>query len=251
VNLHGATLVDLSVHLGPSPSEHVPVSIEYMPHALGGAHLAELTGVNQRDLCGGLGWASERVCAITHSGTHIDAPFHYAPQCAGKPTRTIDVLPLRWFIGESVCIDARGCSGEVRVEDVLAFESRAEVRLTGKHIVLFYTGAGPHYGTSSYGESGLPISPQTVEFLCQRGVRVIGTDAWSIDPPVARMRARAAVEGGSSVWQAHYVGRKYEFCVVEKLTNLDCLPETGFIVVCFPVKIKNGSAGWTRAVAIL
>lgn len=38
---------------------------------------------------------------------------------------------------------------------------------------------------------------------------------------------------------------------MEKLTNLDLLPPTGFRVSCFPVKIKSASAGWVRAVAIL
>jgi len=37
----------------------------------------------------------------------------------------------------------------------------------------------------------------------------------------------------------------------EKLHHLEALPDHGFIVVCFPVKIRAGSAGWTRAVAII
>jgi kynurenine formamidase len=244
-------LVDLSVSLGPNNSEHVPVSVHYLPHDCGGAHLAELTGVRQEDLCGGLGWASERITAITHSGTHVDAPFHYAPQCSGAPSRTIDVMPLEWFLGEAVCIDASRGEEEISVEEVLAFEAQRAAPIAAGTIVLFHTGAARHYGSTHYGECGRAIAAEVVEFLCERGVRLIGTDAWSIDPPLSKMRARAVNEGAGSVWRAHYVGVRREFCVVEKLTNLERLPASGFSVICFPIKVACGSAGWTRAVAVV
>ncbi len=41
------------------------------------------------------------------------------------------------------------------------------------------------------------------------------------------------------------------YCQIEKLANLEQLPATGFLVSCFPFKIKGASAGFTRAVAIL
>lgn len=246
-----AALIDLSVPLGPCDSEHVPVTIDYMSHDFGGAHLAELTGVAQRDLTGGLGWASERVSAITHSGTHVDAPFHYAPHCAGASSRTIDALPLDWFYGEGVCIDVRGGRDEVSTNEMLTFEAKHGIEIGEGRIVLFHTGASAAWGSAAYGDSGRPLAPELIATLCSRGVRVIGTDAWSLDPPLRRMRERASREGASTVWQAHYTGREHEFCAIEKLTNLDALPPAGFLVVCFPVKVAHGSAGWTRAVAIL
>jgi kynurenine formamidase len=251
VNARAAKLVDLSVPLGPSPSEHVPVVIDYMSHAFGGAHLAELTGVAQGDLTGGLGWASERVTAITHSGTHVDAPFHYAPQCSGAASRTIDALPLEWFFGDGVCVDVRGGSGAITIDELQQFERAQERPIEEGDIVLFLTGAASAYGSAEYGDRGRSIAPELVLTLCERGVHVIGTDAWSIDPPLTHMRNRAAAEGAHTVWQAHYTGRQREFCAVEKLTNLETLPPSGFTVVCFPVKVAQGSAGWTRAVAIV
>lgn len=41
------------------------------------------------------------------------------------------------------------------------------------------------------------------------------------------------------------------YCHIEKLTNLDKLPITGFKFYCFPIKIKDASAGWTRAIAVI
>jgi kynurenine formamidase len=40
------------------------------------------------------------------------------------------------------------------------------------------------------------------------------------------------------------------YCQIEKMTNLDQLPDAGFLVSAFPFKIKGASGGFTRAVAI-
>jgi len=51
--------------------------------------------------------------------------------------------------------------------------------------------------------------------------------------------------------EGHKAGRDVGYCHLEKLHNLEVLPNEGFKVVCFPCKIRAASAGWTRAVAIL
>ena len=52
------------------------------------------------------------------------------------------------------------------------------------------------------------------------------------------------------IWEGHKAGREIGYTHIEKLHNLELLPESGFLVSCFPVKIKAASAGWTRVVAI-
>ncbi len=54
----------------------------------------------------------------------------------------------------------------------------------------------------------------------------------------------------SVLWEGHRAGADKAYCHIEKLTNLEALPLTGYTVCCFPVKIKEASAGWTRVVAI-
>ena len=53
------------------------------------------------------------------------------------------------------------------------------------------------------------------------------------------------------IWEGHKVGRDIGYCHLEKLHNLEALPVDGFVVSCFPVKIKGASAGWTRAVGMI
>ncbi|MCA4920242.1 MAG: cyclase family protein, partial [Roseomonas sp.] len=54
----------------------------------------------------------------------------------------------------------------------------------------------------------------------------------------------------SLIWEGHRAGRQIGYCHIEKLSNLDKLPPSGFTISCLPVKVYRGSAGWTRAVAI-
>ena len=53
------------------------------------------------------------------------------------------------------------------------------------------------------------------------------------------------------IWEGHKAGRELPYWQMEKLHNLEALPDHGFTVACFPVKIAKASAGWTRCVALL
>ena len=89
-------------------------------------------------------------------------------------------------------------------------------------------------------------------FLTSRGVRITGTDAWSWDAPFPSTAARFARDKDPAIiWEGHKAGREIGYGHIEKLSNLEALPAHGFMVACFPIKIKAASAGWTRAVAII
>ena len=54
------------------------------------------------------------------------------------------------------------------------------------------------------------------------------------------------------IWEAHFAGIERCYCHMEKMANLSSIDRPhGFTVCCFPIKIKNASAGWVRPVAIL
>ena len=89
-------------------------------------------------------------------------------------------------------------------------------------------------------------------YLLERGVRVTGTDAWSWDAPFTYTAEKwEENQDPSIIWEGHRASREIGYCHLEKLHNLEALPGDGFQIMCFPVKIKGASAGWTRAVAVL
>lgn len=118
-------------------------------------------------------------------------------------------------------------------------------------IVLLRTGADKWWGKKEYLMAGAGMSAEATLWLIDHGAHVVGTDGWSWDVPLPIEAEEFARNGDASIiWEGHRVGREKAYCHIEKLTNLDQLPLTGFTVSCLPVKIKDASAGWCRCVAI-
>ena len=125
-------------------------------------------------------------------------------------------------------------------------------RLAPLDIVLVNTAAGAAYGRPDYVHTGCGMGREATLWLTERGVRVTGTDAWSWDAPFLHTARRwAETHDPAIIWEGHRASMVRGYCDLEKLSNLDALPDHGFTVACFPVKLKGGSAGFTRAVAIL
>jgi kynurenine formamidase len=120
-------------------------------------------------------------------------------------------------------------------------------------IVLLWTGAEAAWGSPEYVNAGSGLGRDGTLWLLDRGVKVIGTDAWGLDRPLMELRARFERDRDPApLWAAHRVGIEREYCQIEKLHNLGALPAaTGFTVSCPPVKITGASAGWCRAVAMV
>ncbi len=235
--------------------------IQYMSHAQGATQMASVfPGLRPEDLPDSEGWAVEELTINTHCGTHVDAPWHYASTMNAstsngpQPAWTIDEVPLDWFYHPGVKLDfRRKPHGHVITVPELQEElARIEHRLQPFEIVLVNTAAGKCYGRPEYVDSGCGMGREATLWLLQQGVRVTGTDGWSWDAPFSHTRQRFSETGDPSIiWEGHKAGRAIGYCHLEKLTNLDLLPADGFLVCCFPYKIKRASAGFTRAVAIL
>jgi len=212
-------------------------------------------GMRPGDLPRGEGWAWEVITLTTHNGTHMDAPWHYHTQDAqGQPMPTIDELPLDWFFRPGVKLDFRDRPDGyiVQPKDVEDELRRVGHRLQPLDIVLVNTKASEYWGTAEYLERGIGMGREATLYLTRdHGVRVTGIDAWGWDAPFTFARAKYAKDGDvSKVWQGHWAGIEQPYCHMEKLLNLERLPATGFVVSCFPWKIKGASAGFVRAVAM-
>jgi kynurenine formamidase len=250
--------VDLSIYLEndvvSDPSIMAP-RIDYHRHADTVPQIASFfPGLTRKDLPDGQGWAMENVSLSTHNGTHLDAPYHYHPTMnRGERAITIDEVPLEWCFQPGVKLDFRDRpDGHV----VTAAEVAAELKRIGHElkpleIVLVNTRAWACYGTSDYVNSGCGMGYEATMYLLERGIRLTGTDAWSWDAPFVHTARRwAESRDPSIIWEGHKAGRHIGYSHIEKLHNLEALPADGFIVSCFPFKIRGASAGWTRAVAI-
>jgi kynurenine formamidase len=198
---------------------------------------------------GGVALSAEVVTLSSHSGTHVDAPLHYGPRVSGH-TRTIDEVPLEWCYGPGVVLDLRGTD---RVAGITRADVEVELERVGHElrpldIVLVWTGTDlkqPGYESRHAG-----LRREATEFFVDRGVKLIGIDAWGLDRPFDVM-IEDAKAARAQFWESHLLGREKEYCQIERLANLDALPRpTSFTVVAFPFKLERASAGWARVVAI-
>jgi kynurenine formamidase len=252
--------IDLSISIEPDlpsdPPTMIP-KIDYVNHVQGSEQMKDFfPGVTQDQLPGGLGWAMEFLTLTTHSGTHLDAPYHYHPTMdRGKPSLTIDEIPLEWCFNDGVVLDFRHkADGErITVKDVEKELKRIKYEIKLLDIVLIQTGADVAWGTPQYLVKGAGMDRKSTLYLTEKGVKLVGIDAWSWDRPLPFLAKEFKETSNPKViWEAHFAGIEIGYCHMEKMANLSAIGRPyKFTVCCFPVKIRRGSAGWVRPVAIV
>lgn len=251
--------IDLSVtienELPSDPKEMIP-KIFYMDHQMSVPNMLSFFGsATKEDLPDELAWAIESVQLTSHTGTHLDAPYHYHPTMNnGEPAWTIDEVPLDWCFGNGVVLDfsekADGYS--VTIDDIKEELQRIDYHLQPKDIVLIHTSAAKKWGQVDYLSAGCGMGREVTLWLINQGIRVMGTDAWSWDRPLPMIAAEFDSTGEKEIiWEGHFAGIEKAYCHLEKLANLDQLPTNGFQFSCFPIKIKKASGSWVRAVAMV
>jgi kynurenine formamidase len=255
------TFIDLSVpiqaplegELEGELAKALAATIAYEDHQQSLPIVTRIFGCTAEDLPDGQGWANESVTLSTHAGTHMDAPWHYFPTCAGAPSKRIDEVPLEECFGEGVVLDLTGhAPGErVGVEPVRA-AAEAAGGLAAGEIVLLRFGYDRGFGTASYWNQYPGLTGDATRWIVEQGPKVIGTDAVGFDRDFPSIAADFARDGDASgLWEAHRVGITHEYFQIEKLANLDRLPTRGFKVAAFPIKIADASAAWVRPVAMI
>jgi kynurenine formamidase len=248
-------LVDLSAPIVSSPEDTPDIlrtGVEFADHAAGAAAIGQLFGVGPELLRDGEGWAVDFFTRLgTHNSTHVDAPWHYNSTIQGRRAQTIDELPLDWFLRPGVVLDfhAREDGDAIDVADVEQALADAEHTLAKRDIVLVRTGRDAHLEELDYIARGPGVTAAATRWLFERGVRVMGVDAWGWDRPLHLQAQEALATGRPGIfWAAHQADLPY--AQIERLANLDQLPPTGFTVACFPLKLVGGSAAPARVVAI-
>lgn len=184
-----------------------------------------------------------------HTGTHLDAPIHFA-----ESGRTVGSIALDDLAGPLAVIDIRAqCAAD---RDYAALPVDLEAHET-KHgpigagmIVVFRTDWSRHWpDTPAYLGDDTPGSAESLHFpgisaevatgLAKRGVATVGIDTASIDP------------GDSQDFAAHQVLAGASIPVLENVANLSEVPARGAYILAFPMKIGRGSGAPCRIAAMV
>ena len=197
-------------------------------------------------------YAAHRFRMAEHGGTHIDAPIHFY-----ENRWTVDEIPLDRLVGPAIVVDVTSRCAENRdyrasVADFEAWE-RQHGRIPDASIVLVRTGFGRFWpdrkaylgteerGVAAVAELHFPgLHPDAARWLIgERRIHAVGLDSASID------------HGQSKQFETHRILFEANVPAFENLAGLDELPATGFTVVALPIKIRGGSGGPLRVIAIL
>lgn len=198
-------------------------------------------------------YSANNIATAEHGGTHIDAPIHFA-----KGKHSVDQIPLEKLIGDAIKIDVSSKTTdnpdyEIGIEDFTDWEAKEKTKIPDGSIVLLQTGFAKYYpdkikylGTDQRGEDAVSLlhfpglSPIAAEWLVKnRNINAIGLDTPSID------------YGQSQNFESHIILLSNNIPAFENLTNLDKLPKKGFEIIALPMKIKGGSGGPLRIVALV
>jgi kynurenine formamidase len=187
--------------------------------------------------------ASYLIVVNDHVGTHLDARKHIVPTAGGP-----DTIPLEYCISDGVILDFTHLKpGDIiGAADVEAALAKMSYQVKERDIVLIHTGAGAYNTEERYRTDHPGMSAEATRWLIERGVRLMGCDAITFDPPVWAMFEK------QRFWEAHRVMWDEEYWHLENLMNLDQIGRShGFQLVVMPVKWVGTTAAPVRAVAIV
>ena len=264
-------IIDLSLPIDDTLVETHDAKIDRITHAQGVEHfnwvvMSKQPGGQERfdkgervatkeEIPDGEMLSLEIVHSSVHMGTHVDAPFHYGSTCEGKPAKKIEEVPLEWCYGPGVLLDFTHLRypQNIAKSDIITALEKINYKLNPLDIVLIHTGGDTMVGTPEYVNQYVGMLPDAVDYLLDHGIKMMGIDTIGLDRPCFEMfKEFLETKDKSKIWPSHFLGRRREYCHMERLGNLGAIPKPfGFTVSCLPVKVRNAGAGWARVVAIM
>ncbi len=179
------------------------------------------------------GYNLELIFLSSHSGTHIDAPFHFV-----ETGFTIDKIPLDRLVSEAVlCRLKKGPNEMITKKDIVEFEAKhGKIKLGAT--VVFETDWYRNLTKKEYFTKNPGLSESVARYLAQRMVGLVGIDSPSIDA------------GKDSNFSAHHILLKKGILILENLCNLEKIKQNRFKLVVLPLKIKGATGSPVRAIAL-
>ncbi|NIC37016.1 arylformamidase [Halomonas desiderata] len=162
-----------------------------------------------------------RLTLSTHTGTHADAPSHYAAD-----GQAIDEVELTPYLGPCVVLDMRHAGPRVEPEHLLP--------VLPSHVERVLLRTWGHFPHERWRSDFTTIAPESIDLLAERGARLIGVDTPSLDPEV------------DSRLLAHHRVRHHGMAILEGLV-LDAVPPGHYELIALPLKLAGADASPVRA----
>jgi arylformamidase len=205
-------IYDISIRLSPqvitTPAVPAPTFLPYRRISEGNIANATMLG-----LC-------------SHTGTHVDAPRHFIDEGA-----SLDEITLSTFVGLATVV-------ELAVAEHITAADLARANLpTGLQRVLFKTRNSDLWGEASFRQDYCAITPEAAQWLVERGLRLVGIDYLSVEPP------------GPSSFPTHHALLRGGVTPLEGL-DLRSVEPGDYTLICLPLPIMDGDGSPVRAILV-
>ena len=179
------------------------------------------------------GYNLELIFLSSHSGTHLDAPFHFVDKGL-----KIDQIPLERLVRNAIlCKIKKHANEAITKKDILAFEKK-HGKITKNSTILFATGWYKNLTKKSYFNKNPGLSVDAAKYLISKEINLVGIDSPSIDL------------GKDLDFMVHHLLLNKDILIVENLCNLEKISGIHFKLAVFPLNLKGATGSPVRAVAL-
>jgi kynurenine formamidase len=179
------------------------------------------------------GYNLELLFLSSHTGTHIDAPYHFL-----KKGQKIHQIVTRRLVTEAILIKIRkGANQSITKTDIEKFEKKYG-KIDDGSTVIFHTGWQKNLKKESYFLKNPGLAVSAAKYLASKKINLVGIDSPSIDL------------GKDSKFSVHHILAKSGILIVENLANLEKINSEMFHLIVAPLKLKNATGSPVRAMAL-
>ena len=179
------------------------------------------------------GYNLELLFLSSHSGTHMDAPYHFI-----KNGKKIHEIPVSRLTNNAILIKLRKKANQaISKNDIIKFEKKHGIILKNATII-FATGWQKNLQSKYYFEKNPGLAVSAAKYLASKKINLVGIDSPSIDL------------GNNTKFSVHQILSKNNILIVENLTNLEKIPKNHFKLVVLPLKLKDTTGSPVRAIAL-
>ena len=180
------------------------------------------------------GYNLELLFLSSHTGTHLDAPYHFLEKGS-----KIHEISLKKLVSNAVLIKSRKKRSEtVTKTDIQKFEKK-HGKIESFSSVIFLTGWQKNLQKKYYFTKNPGLSASAANYLASKKVSLVGIDSPSIDL------------GTDSKFSVHQIFAKKGILIVENLANLEKIKSSKFHLVVLPLKLKGATGSPVRAIAFV
>ena len=180
------------------------------------------------------GYNLELLFLSSHTGTHLDAPYHFLEKGS-----KIHEISLKKLVSNAVLIKSRKKRNEtITKTDIQKFEKK-HGKIESFSSVIFSTGWQRNLQKDYYFTKNPGLSVSAAKYLAAKKIGLVGIDSPSIDL------------GTDFKFPVHHIFAKKGMLIVENLANLEKIKSWKFHLVVLPLKLKGATGSPVRAIAFV